>query len=349
MRIKPMAEVILENKMIEQIANHFAKPPHRINRIHEADAELIDFEGDYCLAVTTDAVVEEIASGMYDDPYLMGWMLATVNFSDLAAVGADPLGLVISVNYPSDRDESFIRRLSEGISDACQAVNSFVLGGDTNQSEELFLSGCAVGTVPKNYVITRMGAKPGDLCYLSAPAGMGSIFALLKLLGKGTMSDSSYQPTARLKEGKIIRKYASCCMDTSDGVIHTLDTLMRLNCCQFVLNDNWEKILHPTVLQVFKAQNLPLWLSLAGVHGEFELLFTINPWNEENFLREAEKNGWAPILIGNVVDGEGVSIRTAKQLVPVNTALIRNLSEIAGSDSQGYIKGLIDYAVKLAL
>ena len=93
-----MAENIIESMIIEGFTTHFHVPPHRVNGVHEADAELVDpgAMNGHLLAVTTDGVIEEISSGLYDDPYLMGWMLATVNLSDLAAVGADPMGLLVS-------------------------------------------------------------------------------------------------------------------------------------------------------------------------------------------------------------------------------------------------------------
>jgi len=347
-----MMKDILENLMIERIAKSFLKAPHKLHEIHESDAELIDIGGgsDNCLAITTDALVEEIASGLYDDPYLIGWMLAMVNFSDLAAVGAEPLGLLISISYPPSLNEAFMTKLTGGISDACQRLNTFVLGGDTNQGKELFLSGCAVGLVLKKSIIKRIGAKPGDKLYITHPAGLGSIFAFLRLTKQDSMLPKPfYQPLARIKEGKIIREFANCCMDTSDGVIHTVDTLMRLNRCQFVLEDNWDQILHPIALKVCSGQNLPPWLTLAAVHGEFELCFTISHDNEKSFLQEAVKAGWTPILLGEVTKGEGVSIRNRERLVPVDTASIRNLSEIAGSDPKSYINKLLEIAQKVEI
>jgi len=349
---KPMMKDILENLMIERIAKNFLKAPHKLHEIHETDAELIDMGGgsDNYLAITTDALVEEITSGLYDDPYLIGWMLAMVNFSDLAAVGAEPLGLLISISYPPALNEAFMTKLTGGISDACQRLNTFVLGGDTNQGRELFLSGCAVGLVPKKSIIKRIGAKPGDKLYLTHPAGLGSVFAFLRLAKQDSnLPKLFYQPLARIEEGKIIRKFASCCMDTSDGVIHTVDTLMRLNRCQFVLEDNWDQILHPIVLKMCSAENLPPWLTLAAVHGEFELCFTLSHDNEKSFLQEAAKAGWTPILLGEIIEGEGVRIRSGGRLVPVDTASIRNFSEIAGSDPKSYINKLLEIAQKVEI
>ncbi len=339
-----MMEVIFENQQIQRMARYFDQPSKRFNKIHEADAELIDLgdASDFCLAITTDSIVEEITSGMYDDPYLIGWMIAMVNFSDIAAVGADPLGLLVSVNYPFHQDKLCSDKLAKGISDACRLLNTFVLGGDTNEGKELNLSGCAAGLVPKQSIITRIGAKAGDRCYLSGPAGIGSVFAFLKLSGEiDPSSHSFYKPVARIREGKIIRKFAHCCMDTSDGVIHTLDTLMRLNRCQFVLYDHWSQILHPMVLEICEAQNIPRWITLAGVHGEFELCFTIDPKIEDAFLHEAEKIGWDPILLGEVREGWGVGIGTEQDIIPIDSGAIRNLSATAGSSYQEYIHHLL--------
>lgn len=342
-------EDILENLRIEKIAKNFLKAPHKLNEIHEADSELIDLGQGHekYLAITTDALVEEVSSGLYDDPQFIGWMLAMVNFSDLAAVGAEPLGLLVSMSYPSNKDEAYMAKLASGISDACQQLNTFVLGGDTNQEKELFLSGCAIGLVPKGSFMTRVGAKTGDKLYLSGPAGLGGIFAFLRLSKQDFQINEFYRPIAKIEEGKIARRFASCCMDTSDGVIHTVDTLMRLNRRQFVLNNDWDKILHPIASKVCKAQNIPQWLALAAVHGEFELCFTIGPDYEKVFLEEAAKSSWSPVLIGEVLDGEGVSIKTQKGLIPVDTGSIRNLSEISGSDPMSYINGLLEIGRKL--
>lgn len=343
-----MMEKILENARIQSIARNFLQAPHKIGAIHEADAEIIDLGDDSrnYLAITTDALVEEVSSGLYDNPAFIGWMLAMVNFSDLAAVGADPLGLLLSIAYSPNSDRNFLPKLARGISDACQKLNTFVLGGDTNQGEELLLSGCAVGLVPKQSVLTRKGAKVNDRLYITYPAGLGNFYAFLKFSEKKfPLLGSAYKPLARIREGLIIRNFASCCMDTSDGVLHTVDTLMRLNSHQFVLNNDWSRFLHPVVSEMCRIQKLPLWLALAGVHGEFELIFAVSPQKEPKLLEEARKIGWKPVLIGEVIEGYGVSVRTSHGLVPLDTAAIRNLSDQAGSDPKDYMVQLIEMAL----
>ncbi len=133
-------------------------------------------------------------------------------------------------------------------------------------------------------------------------------------------------------------------MDTSDGLLHTVDTLMRLNGCGFLLETRWEKIIHPTALEICRARNIPPWLALAAVHGEFELCFTIRPEKEKALLAEALTGGWSPIAIGEVIKGQGVSLKAAERLIPLDTASIRNIAADAGAGPLAYIERLLKIA-----
>ena len=347
-----MMNEILENRMIARVAAKLRKAPYKINEIHETDAEIIDL-GSGCpnfLAITTDALVEEISSGLYEAPYLIGWMLAMVNFSDLAAVGADPLGLLVALNYVPDQDGAFLAGLSAGISDACERLGTFVLGGDTNRGKTPFLCGTAVGTIPKQGLIRRVGAKAKDQLYLTGPAGLGNVFAFLRFAQPDfKIPKGLYQPVAKISEGRLIRQYANCCMDTSDGVIHTVDTLMRLNRCRITLGSDWDRVIHPFALQICRSRSLPPWLVLAAVHGEFELCFSVGPGRNDDFIREASKAGWSPVLIGEVEEGDGVFIRAEDKIIPVDTAAVRNLSDEAGSNPIAYISHLLEITSGIGL
>ena len=92
---------ILENKIINNLINGFERSPVQLNKPYESDSEII-LLGNIKLTVTTDSISEEISTGLYDDPYLIGWMIVTVNISDLAAVGAKPIGILISEIIPKD-------------------------------------------------------------------------------------------------------------------------------------------------------------------------------------------------------------------------------------------------------
>jgi thiamine monophosphate kinase len=130
-------------------------------------------------------------------------------------------------------------------------------------------------------------------------------------------------------------------MDTSDGLIHTLDTIMRLNRCQLIIEDRWPEIIHPLAMKICRAQGLPPWLALAAVHGEFEVCFTVRPGRERVFLEAARAAGWFPVAVGRVGEGEGVGILTDGKIIPLDTCLIRNIAAEAGADPKAYIGKLL--------
>jgi thiamine-monophosphate kinase len=312
-----------------------------MNKSHESDAEIIKVN-DTMLAITTDSISEEISCGLYDDPYLVGWMTVTVNMSDLAAVGASPLGILISEIIPKNFNKEEILQLQKGISDACNAYNTFVLGGDTNEGEKLILTGTAIGKISQEKPISRLGCKPGDALYTSGKLGSGNAFAISKLISQ-TNSFKNYKPVARIKECCIISKYASCCMDSSDGLIATLDQLMRLNNVGFELNDNWQNAIVDDTLLYVKNLNIPPWLLFAGQHGEFELIFTIPNELSYSFLKEAVQNGLNPIELGKVISDNEVRIPIYYNLISINTAFIRNLPIEVNGDVNHYLKMLLEY------
>ena len=169
---------VLENKRINDWLTGLAPHPKRQNLPHGADAEIVDIDNPYnFLAISTDTIGEEIEAGLYSDPYAIGWVTVMANFSDLAAVGATPLGFLLSVSWPKHASISYIAGVRDGISDACRECQTYVIGGDTNSSRELSLTGCAVGLVPKERLVTRTGMQPGDIIYLTHPAGAGNLSA----------------------------------------------------------------------------------------------------------------------------------------------------------------------------
>lgn len=332
---------ILENQKINKLLSDFRRSPHQLNKPHESDAEIIKLN-DALLAITTDSISEEILTGLYDDPYIIGWMIVTVNMSDLAAVGSSPSGILISEIIPKLFSEEKIVDLQKGISDACGTYNTFLLGGDTNEGKNLVLTGTAIGIIQNKKPISRLGCNPGEILFSSGKLGTGNAYAISKLISQ-TNSFTKYKPVARIKESSTICKYASCCMDTSDGLIATLDQLMRLNNAGFELNENWQNVIEDDALEFSKNLNLPPWLLFAGQHGEFELIFTIPSKLENSFLAEALKNELNPIELGRVIPKKEIKIPLYKELISINTAFIRNLPIEANGDINHYLKMLLEY------
>ena len=156
------------------------------------------------LVVTQDALVE----GVHFRFDLVSWRelgfrAAAVNLSDLAASGADPLALIVSLGLPGDTAVEDVVELYEGLNEAGVPVR----GGDTTRADRVLLSVTALGTGAR--VPGRAGARPGDVLVVTGPlGGAGAAFRAGRLL----------RPPLRLAEGKRLAAVASAMLDLSDGL-----------------------------------------------------------------------------------------------------------------------------------
>jgi len=132
-------------------------------------------------------------------------------------------------------------------------------------------------------------------------------------------------------------------MDTSDGLISTLDQLMRLNNVGFELVEDWEKVIDENALMYSRNNNVPAWLLFAGQHGEFELIFTIPQKLNEAFLNASSKIEFKPIELGKVISHKKVMIPLYGKMIPIDTAFIRNLPAETKGDINHYLKLLLEY------
>ena len=323
-------DAITENRNINSWIKYFFRCPGQINGPHESDAELIEIpgSGSQLLAVNIDTISEEIHQKLYQNPFTMGWVAVMATLSDLAAVGADPLGIVISVSLEPSKNELFRKGIAEGMNAACQEVGVYLLGGDTNTALSCSLTGCAFGVVPRHQKMMRTGCAPGDVIFLSGQGGQGNALGLARMSGKmdGSYLESRYRPKARLNEGRLICKYASSCMDTSDGLLITLDQLSRLNNLGFVVEAGWRNLLAPEVWKFCEQKQIPPWFMAAGIHGEFELVFTVPSEKVASMKAEAAGAGFTPIRLG-IVEHEplcGVVLPSGRK-VKMDMAPLRNL------------------------
>ena len=332
---------ILENAAIEAWIGVFSRSEAQANAPHETDAELIELPGvpDQYLAITIDTVVEEIRSGLYRDPYTMGWVAAMATLSDLAAVGAEPLGIVVSVSVPNASDAALTEGAARGVEAACRSVGVHVLGGDTNESPSVSLTGCAVGLVPSDRVLTRRGLEPGDAVFLTGRAGDGNALGLVRLAGlpDSLFPEERYRPSARLSAGLALRGVATACMDTSDGVLATLDQLARLNGLGFEVACDWPSILSGGALELCEETGTPPWMMLAGPHGEFELAFALPGSAVDAFVEDASAWSEAPVRVGTVLNEAGVALSLPSgRRAEIDMAPVRNLLQTSVDDPDAY-------------
>ena len=171
------------------------------------------------LVVTQDALVE----GVHFRFDLIGWRelgyrAAAVNLSDLAASGAEPLALIVSLAAPT-LDGAI--ELYEGIAEAGVPVR----GGDTTRAESVVLTVTALGRAER--VPGRAGARPGDLLVVTGPlGGAGAAFRAGRLL----------RPPIRIAEGRALARVAHAMLDVSDGLGADAAHLARRSGCRLVID-----------------------------------------------------------------------------------------------------------------
>ena len=156
------------------------------------------------LVVTQDALVEGVHFRLewlsWRD---LGWRAAAVNLSDLAASGAEPRGLLVSLAAPSSTQADDVFELYEGIAETGVPV----VGGDTTRAELVALSVTALGRSER--VPGRGGARPGDLLVVTGPLGAA---------GAAFRNETYVRPPLRLDEGRRLAQVATAMLDISDGL-----------------------------------------------------------------------------------------------------------------------------------
>ena len=330
---------VFENRLLSGWARLLPRGRQQLGAIHESDCELVPLGDGRLLALTVDAVDEELDVGLYRSATTAGRMAAVASLSDLAAVGADPIGLLLSVSLPREDAESVQMCIGEGVAAACAGAGTFVLGGDTSEASALRIACVGVGTVPEGGVLRRVGLRPGDRRFASGRLGTGAALAAVKLLGiEATDFDEQFfAPPCRIAHGRALRHVASACIDTSDGLIAAVDQLARINGVAVHLAPDLSALLAPSVAEVRRSLGIGAFPLLAAAHGEFELVFGVPPGRLAVLADVARALDWSPIALGSVRDGEGLYVGDAS----IDGAKIRNLLRESGGDLQRYVASLV--------
>ena len=221
------------------------------------------------LVVTQDALVEDVHFRLdwisWRD---LGFRAAAVNLSDLAASGAEPDGLLVTLAVPGATELGQVLELYEGIAEAGVPV----LGGDTTDSDKLVLSVTALGRSDR--VPGRDGGLPGDALVVTGPLGGA---------GAAFRRHAYVRPPLRLAEGRELAAHAHAMLDISDGLAVDAAHLARRSGCRVEI----------------ELDNLPLaegaTLDDAGFGEDYELLAAVE---DPGRFR----------VVGHCVDGEGLSL-----------------------------------------
>ena len=312
------ASTIGERPLIARLSKIFnsARSPEIILGAGSDDCAVIDISNEECLVVTTDMLHRTTDFPPQMSPWQIGWMAAAVNLSDVASMGARPVGILSALGFPANTDVGFVEEIARGMADCAKACSTTVIGGDIDTHDELTITGTAIGRAKKSELLTRNGAQVGDKVCVTGY--VGSAGAALRAVETGTeVSDSIlcalFEPIPQTDAAQKLAgsRAVTSMMDVSDGLAMSLHDLADAGKVGFKIYEDALPIadeVRAFVGSTDGALELALYTG-----GDFGLLFTVR-----SDMVEAARGVCDLSVIGDVVGrGDGVIVELVGGLVEV--------------------------------
>lgn len=260
------------------------------------------------IVFTHDMMVEGVHFLPDQDPADIAWKLVACNLSDLAAMGARPLGVLLGHMLGAD-DARFL----EGLAEVLHRYDVPLLGGDTvSGGPPRTLGLTAIGRAVHRPVPSRAGARAGDVLYVTGTLGAAMIGFEALREKSGADSAAFRRPSPRLAEGMALAPHVTAMMDISDGLLLDSWRLAEASAVSLAIDSHAVPIAAPEARR----------LEALTWGDDYELLFTLPP---EVPLPEAaqadrafataigriEPRGFAPLFLDGepIVNPEGLGYR----------------------------------------
>lgn len=303
------------------------------------DAALLSVADGHSLVVTTDVLVDGVHfSDRTTSPVDAGWRAVAANLSDLAAMGADPLGITVGLGLPGNTEVAWVEQLYQGLAECLQPYHTPIVGGDICRSPVVTISITALGQVLPERAIRRAQARPGDAIVVTG--AHGSSRAGLELLlqpeqGQGltagdraALIQAHRRPQPRLDVIPILRAllpesqrpaeqinlqpiaYRIAGMDSSDGLADAVLQICRASRVGAQLERNLISFAPCLTAWVSEAQAID-WALYGGE--DFELVLCL-PRSTAQAL--VDRLGGGAAIIGVITAELGVILRDSSGIYP---------------------------------
>ena len=298
------------------IARHFSRPsvalPSAVVLGVGDDCALLQPTVGHQLAISSDMLVEGRHFFPGADPESLGHKALAVNLSDLAAMGARPLGFTLALALPSV-DDTWLAAFARGLFALADAHTCPLVGGDTTRGP-LNLCITVFGEVLPGRTLPRNAAQAGDDLWLSGRTGEARL-ALAQRLGEpwahaiapGDLALAQARmdrPTPRLALGMALAGVAHAALDVSDGLAGDLGHILRASGLGAEMD--WAALpLAPALA------GLPLaWQQECVLHGgdDYELLVTAAPAARETMQAAAQASGTPLHRVGRLLAAPGLHL-----------------------------------------
>jgi thiamine-monophosphate kinase len=322
------------------------------------DAAVISFPEGEQMVISCDKIPEDLIAlqlGLMD-PFSHGRYLATVNLSDIAAMGARPLGLLCTLAIPDTFELEYLRTFMQGFAAGGAEWSTPVVGGDTGWGSAVCFSATAFGSIQKGCALRRSGAAPGNELFATGlVGGFGTALAYFVVARKNGMSLSSdeekwleerlIRPKAQVDMGQTLARSGACtsCMDVTDGIGQSLRELSEASNARILVDCDALPI-HPITRKVADFLRCSIETIVFGIGLDLELLGTVRDTSDAHQLDIYR--------FGRVVEGTpGVWLKKGGTTQELNILgwqhfkgsaidLVRSLYPVAsGQSSSGLIDG----------
>ncbi|MBC7357400.1 MAG: thiamine-phosphate kinase [Desulfacinum sp.] len=307
--------------LIQRIRSLFPGPPPDVVRGIGDDVAVLRMAAGDLLLATCDCQIEGVHFLRHHIlPRDLGRRAAAINLSDMAAMGGDPLWAVVSLMLPGDLPVDYVEDLYRGMGDALGEWGAFVVGGNTaRHPDRLVVDVTLLGRAAPDRLITRDGARPGDVLMVTGTLG-GSRAGLEWIQSKVPSADASVRdralrrhraPRARVAEGKALAATGRvrAMLDVSDGLLGDLAHLCRAGRVGAVVEAAAVPV-DPCCRETARAMGKdPLEWALRGGE-DYELLFAVDPDGVEHVIRTLRGVSDVPCsVIGRIVsEKEGIRV-----------------------------------------
>ena len=318
--------------------------------LHTIIPRFVSGAGDDCAAIellaghlvaTTDPVPPPAAAtiGKDGDPFWMGWLLVTINASDLAAAGASPLAFLAAIECEANREVDDFERLLEGISAACGDAGLAYVGGNIREAKQVAAVGIGLGLCHPHKPLGRVGASDGDLV---VSVGQGGVFwrdALRTIDGTGQVAKEHsplFKPRSQIRTMHLLaaRGLISAAMDNSDGLLPTLVELAGKNTLGIEIDTSL--FIVPDVTNEERPHQPRFWFGW----GDWNVVACVPPHNAQRVYDICEAAGTVVVQIGKCTkEHTGVRLRRNDQTISAP----RLESERFASDSWMLKGGVAEY------
>jgi len=258
------------------------------------DVAVLEIGGE-TLVLTHDMMVEGVHFTPTADWADVAWKLVATNLSDLAAKGAEPLGVLLGFMLGSGAD-----RFVEGLSEVLDHYGVPLLGGDTSSGGPPRSFGLtALGRATHRPVPSRGGARPGDALWVTGQLGRAMMG--FEALRERTGADSTAyrRPLARLPEGQALAPLITAMMDVSDGLLIDAWRMAEASEVSIAVDGAAVPIAAPE----------PRRFDALRWGDDYELLFTLPAGTEPSVpatcIGSVEPRGFVPLFL----DGEPIANR----------------------------------------